>query len=73
MGAFGKVAKPRSSQMHYTISQLRNVTTTYDQELAFWLGTCHKAWFKDFMGPTLNSQYWAESELACTAIAQGAT
>lgn len=71
-GEFGKVAKPRISQMHYTISQLRNVTTSYDKELAFWVGTCNQAWFKDFMGPTLNSQYWAESELACTAIAQGA-
>jgi hypothetical protein len=71
-GEFGKLAKPRISQMHYTISQLRNVTTTYDKELAFWVGTYNKAWFQDFMGPELKSQYWAERELAYTAIAQGA-
>jgi len=71
-GEFGKLAKPRISQMHYTISQLRNVTTTCDKELGFWVGTYNKAWFQDFMGPELKSQYWAERELAYTAIAHGA-
>ena len=71
-GEFGKLPQPRISQTHYTISQLRNVTTAYNRELAFWVGTCNKAWFKDFMGPELNRQYWAERELAYTAIAQGA-
>jgi hypothetical protein len=71
-GEFGKLPKPRISQMHYTISQLRNVTTTYGKELAFWVGTYNKAWFKDFMGPARQQEYWGERELAYTAIAQGA-
>lgn len=71
-GEFGKLPKPRMSQMHYTISQLRNVTTTYGKELAFWVGTYNKAWFKDFMGPARQQEYWGERELAYTAIAQGA-
>ena len=71
-GEFGKLPKPRISQMHYTISQLRNVTTTYGKELAFWVGTYNKAWFRDFMGPERKAQYWAEREIAYTAIAQGA-
>ena len=71
-GEFGKLPKPRISQMHYTISQLRNVTTTYGKDLAFWVGTYNKAWFRDFMGPERKGQYWAEREIAYTAIAQGA-
>ena len=71
-GEFGRLPKPRISQMHYTISQLRNVTTTYGKELAFWVGTYNKAWFKDFLSPARQQEYWGERELAYTAIAQGA-
>jgi hypothetical protein len=71
-GEFGKIPKPRISQMHYSISQMRNLTTAYAKELAFWVGTCNKAWFQDFMGPELKTQYWAEGELAATAVAHGA-
>ena len=71
-GELGKVPKPRLSQMHYTISQLRNVTTTYHKELGFWVGTFNKRWFKRFMSEEMREQYWAESELAFTAVAQGA-
>jgi Beta-galactosidase trimerisation domain len=71
-GEFGKLPKPRISQMHYTVSQLRNVTTTYGKELAFWVGTYNQAWFKDFMSPARQQEYWGERELAYTAIAQGA-
>ncbi len=71
-GELGKLPKPRMSQMHYTISQLRNVTATYGKELAFWVGTYNKAWFKDFLSPEQQQQYWGERELAYTAIAQGA-
>jgi hypothetical protein len=71
-GEPGKVPKPRISQMHYTISQLRNVTTTYGKDLAFWVGTYNAAWFRRFMGPERKAEYWAEHELAFTAIAQGA-
>jgi hypothetical protein len=58
--------------MHYTISQLRNVTTAYGKELAFWVGTYNKAWFKDFLSPAKQQEYWGERELAYTAVAQGA-
>ncbi len=71
-GESGRVPKPRISQMHYTISQLRNVTTTYGKELGFWVGTYNKAWFKDFLSPARQKEYWGERELACTAVAQGA-
>jgi hypothetical protein len=71
-GEPGKIPKPRISQMHYTISQLRNLTTTYHKELAFWVGTYNAAWFRRFMGPERQHTYWAERELAYTAIAQGA-
>jgi len=71
-GEFGKLPKPRISQIHYTISQLRNVTTTYGKELGFWVGTYNKAWFKDFLSPAKQQEYWGERELAYTAIAQGA-
>ena len=70
-GEFGKLPQPRISQVHYTISQLRNVTATYNKELAFWVGTYNKAWFKDFMSPARQREYWGERELAYTAIAQG--
>ena len=71
-GELGKLPKPRISQMHYTISQLRNVTSTYGKDLAFWVGTYNETWFKRFMGPERERQYWAERELAYTAVAQGA-
>src|SRR5665213_316632 len=71
-GELGKLPKPRISQMHYTISQLRNVTTTYGKELGFWVGTYNERWFKRFMSPEMEHQYWAERELAYTAVAQGA-
>ena len=71
-GEFGRLPKPRISQTHYTISQLRNVTATYGKELAFWVGTYNKAWFKDFLSPARQQEYWGERELAYTAVAQGA-
>lgn len=71
-GELGKLPKPRLSQMHYTISQLRNVTTTFNKELGFWVGTFNKRWFKRFMSEEMRQQYWAERELAYTAVAHGA-
>jgi hypothetical protein len=71
-GELGKLAKPRISQMHYTISQLRNVTSTYKKELGFWVGTYCDNWFSRFKGPERKSEYWFEKEIAYTAIAQGA-
>ncbi|AHF16196.1 hypothetical protein NIASO_15635 [Niabella soli DSM 19437] len=71
-GAPGKLRKPRISQMHYTIAQLRNVATTYGKELGFWVGTYCDNWFSRFKGPERKSQYWFEQEVSYTAIAQGA-
>jgi len=71
-GDFGRTPKPRISQLHYTISQLRNLTAAYGKELAFWVGTYNPAWFKDFLSPERQKEYWGERELALTAIAHGA-
>jgi hypothetical protein len=46
-GELGKLPKPRISQMHYAISQLRNVTNTYGKELGFWVGTYNEAGLYD--------------------------
>jgi hypothetical protein len=70
-GEFGKLPKPRISQMHYTIAQLRNLTTTYGKEMGFWVGTYNELWFTRFRGPERKNQYWSEREMSYTAIAQG--
>jgi hypothetical protein len=54
---------------------LRNfeiLTRTYKKELGFWLGTYNREWFKNFMGPELRAENWAEVEICYTAIGQGA-
>jgi N-acetylglucosamine-6-sulfatase len=71
-GEPGRLRKPRISQMHYTIAQLRNVCTTYGKQMGFWVGTYSDNWFQRFKGPERKSQYWSEHEMAYTAIAQGA-
>ena len=70
-GEFGKLPKPRISQMHYTIAQLRNLTSTYGKEMGFWVGTYNELWFTRFRGPERKNQYWSEREISYTAIAQG--
>ena len=71
-GELGKVQKPRLSQLHYSFAQLRNLTYSFGKELGFWFGTYNREWFKDFMGPELKQQSWAEAEICHTAVAQGA-
>ena len=71
-GEYGKLPKPRISQMHYTIAQMRNLTRTYNKELGFWLGTYNEGWFRRYMNSEMEKQYWGERELAYTAIANGA-
>lgn len=71
-GEYGKLPKPRISQMHYTMAQMRNLTTTYGKELGFWLGTYNEAWFRRYMNSEMEKQYWGERELAYTAISNGA-
>ncbi|MEJ7691983.1 beta-galactosidase trimerization domain-containing protein [Daejeonella sp.] len=70
-GELGKFPKPRISQMHYTMAQMRNLTSTYGKELGFWLGTFNESWFRRYINPEMRKQYWGERELAYTAIANG--
>ena len=70
-GEYGKLPKPRISQMHYTMAQMRNLTTTYGKELGFWLGTYNEGWFRRYMNTEMEKQYWGERELAYTAIGNG--
>ena len=71
-GEYGKLRKPRMSQMHYTMAQMRNLTTTYHKSLGFWLGTYNEGWFRRYMNSEMEKQYWGEREMAYTAIANGA-
>lgn len=71
-GEYGKLPKPRISQMHYTIAQMRNLTRTYGKEMGFWLGTYNEGWFRRYMNADMEKRYWGERELAYTAIANGA-
>jgi len=71
-GEYGKLPKPRISQMHYTMAQMYNLTSTYGKELGFWLGTYNERWFRRYMNSEMEKQYWGERELAYTAIANGA-
>jgi len=71
-GECGKLCKPRLSQMHYAFGQIRNLAYTYGKDFGFWFGTFNREWFRDFMGPELKAQYWAERETTLTAVAQGA-
>lgn len=71
-GELGRYPVPRMSQMHYAFMQLRNLTRTYDKQMGFWFGTYNKRWFRNFMGPQLQAESWAEAETCYTAVAQGA-
>jgi len=71
-GEYGKLPKPRISQMHYTMAQMYNLTRSYGKELGFWLGTYNEGWFRRYMNTEMENQYWGERELAYTAIANGA-
>ncbi|WP_346700713.1 hypothetical protein [uncultured Alistipes sp.] len=71
-GEYGKTPKPRISQMHYTLAQMRNLTTSYGKKLGFWLGTYNEGWFRRYLTREMREQYWMERELAYTAIAGGA-
>lgn len=72
VGESALVYKPRMSQLHWTIAQMRNLTETYGKTLGFWVGTYNHAWFKRFMDDNRRGQYWMERELSYTAIGGGA-
>ena len=42
-GETGVYRKPRMSQLHYTMAQLRNMTTAYGKKMGFWVGTYNNA------------------------------
>ena len=71
-GETGVYRKPRMSQLHYTMAQLRNMTTAYGKKMGFWVGTYNKAWFVRFRGKERAEQFWSEREVLYTAIAGGA-
>ena len=70
-GECSQIPKPRISQMHYTMAQMRNLTTTYGKKLGFWLGTYNEGWFRRYLTNEMRDQYWMERELAYTAIGGG--
>ena len=72
VGESGLVYRPRMSQFHWTIAQMRNLTATYGKKLGFWVGTFNPTWFSRFQDDTRRNQYWMEREMAYSAIAGGA-
>ncbi len=70
-GETGVYRKPRISQMHYTMAQLRNMTTAFGKTMGFWVGTYNEAWFTRFRGKERAGQFWSEREISYTAIANG--
>lgn len=70
-GETGVYRKPRMSQLHYTMAQLRNMTTAYNKKMGFWVGTYNEAWFVRFRGKERAEQFWSEREVLYTAIAGG--
>ena len=71
-GEFGKLPKPRLSQMHYTIAQMRNLATSYKKDMGFWFGTYNKTWFPKYMTSENEQSFWLEREMSYSAIANGA-
>lgn len=71
-GETGICRKPRFSQLHYTMAQLRNMTSHYGKTMGFWVGTYNQNWFVRFRGGERAKQYWSEREVSYTAIAGGA-
>jgi len=72
LGESGLVYKPRMSQFHWSLAQMRNLTATYGKTMGYWIGSFNPTWFRKFMDDTRRSQYWMERETAYTAIAGGA-
>lgn len=70
-GEPGRLPKPRMSQTHYALAQMRNLATAYGKEMGFWVGTYNPTWFWDFVGPERRATYWSEREMSATAVAHG--
>ena len=63
--------KPRLAQAHYAMGQMRNLATTYGKTAGFWFGSYSGYWFWH-MTDEHRQAWWAEREMAYTAIAHGA-
>lgn len=70
-GEMGRIRRPRMSQLHYTMAQMRNMTAAYAKKMGFWVGTYNPAWFVRFHGLERKQQFWSEHEVSWTAIAGG--
>ncbi len=70
-GEMGRIRRPRVSQLHYTMAQMRNMTTAYGKKMGFWVGTYNPNWFVRFHGEERKNQWWSEREISYTAIAGG--
>jgi len=73
-GLPAKLLKPRIAQTHYTFAQMRNLTSTYQKDLGFWVGTFNhqSGWFAGILNEKLKAKHWAEREMSTTAVAAGA-
>ena len=68
-GEGGLVCRPRMSQLHWTLAQMRNLTVTYGKKMGFWVGVFNGG--SVFADEKVRGQYWMEREVAYTAIAGG--
>lgn len=62
-----EIPKPRMSQTHYSMAQIRNLARTYNKKAGFWFGTYNDTWFK--LNEERKAQYWSENEMCYTAVA----
>jgi hypothetical protein len=68
-GAFGQNRLPRLAGMHMAFAQMRNLATTHDKKLGFWL---ESGWDKNLAPDAPGRQFvWSPRELTYTAIAAG--
>lgn len=71
-GEPSKFLKPRIAQTHYTMAQMRNLTTHYNKIFGFWVETYNPDWFTGFIDESRRLKHWTEREISLTAVAQGA-
>jgi beta-lactamase superfamily II metal-dependent hydrolase len=64
-----EIGKPRLSQVHYGLAQMRNLTYTHNKPLGFWVGTLNAQWFK--ITPAMHEFWWEPREMIYTAVANG--
>ncbi|MDD2710037.1 MAG: hypothetical protein PHV34_18805 [Verrucomicrobiae bacterium] len=71
-GRAREIGKPRISQTHYGLAQMRNLTYTHNKRLGFWVNTLNTRWADGHViTPAAREQWWGTSEMIYTAIANG--